>query len=139
VLGRFLEHSRIFSFQCGEESRTWIGSADLLPRNLDRRIEVLAPLEDARTRAEVNGILNALLMDTKFSWTLDSQGVWHRNRPSPSGAAVSAQELLLARTAKSARKSQPSDDAVATGSSEIAETSHSEQIQRTVWRPRSAT
>src|SRR5207248_4821644 len=53
VLGRFLEHSRIFSFEVGDRVSVWIGSADLMPRNLDRRIEVLAPVEDAHLRAEL--------------------------------------------------------------------------------------
>ena len=74
VLGRFLEHSRILSFQTSDRTTTWIGSADLMPRNLDRRVEVLAPIEDARLRADVSDILDALLADTRFSWQLDSDG-----------------------------------------------------------------
>ena len=74
VLGRFLEHSRILSFQAGDDVNVWIGSADLMPRNLDRRIEVLAPIEDSRLRAEIGAVLDALLADTRFSWDLDPDG-----------------------------------------------------------------
>ena len=102
VLGRFLEHSRIFSFQTGDGTTTWIGSADLMQRNLDGRIEVLVPVEDARLRAEIDAILDALLADTRFAWSLDADGVWHRL--SEGARAVSAQETLMARAVKRARK-----------------------------------
>ncbi|HSP73527.1 MAG TPA: polyphosphate kinase 1 [Gaiellaceae bacterium] len=102
VLGRFLEHSRIYSFQAGESVSTWIGSADLLPRNLDRRVEVLAPVEDSRLRAELGWILDVLLTDTSASWELDGEGTWHR--VAADGRPVSAQELLMKRAAKRAKK-----------------------------------
>src|SRR5437763_16553586 len=79
VLGPFLEHSRILSFQAGDQHSTWIGSADLMPRNLDRRVEVLAPVEDARLRARITRVLDALLADTRFAWPLDADGTWNRD------------------------------------------------------------
>jgi polyphosphate kinase len=97
VLGRFLEHSRILSFQTGEGERTWIGSADLMPRNLDGRIEVLAPVENARWRAEIAGVFDALLSDTRFAWALDSTGTWNRTMPVSGEQPVSAQDALMAR------------------------------------------
>lgn len=103
VLGRFLEHSRILSFQTGQRTTTWIGSADLMPRNLDRRVEVLVPVEDARLRRDVADILDALLADTRFSWELDSEGAWQRTRPRGRAKSVSAQELLMARVTKRAK------------------------------------
>jgi polyphosphate kinase len=104
VLGRFLEHSRIFSFQTGERTTTWIGSADLMPRNLDSRIEVLVPVEDARLRAEIDAILEALLADTRSSWDLDSEGTWHRTKSGPGESARSAQEKLMAQAVKRTAK-----------------------------------
>jgi polyphosphate kinase len=104
VLGRFLEHSRIFSFQTNDRTKTWIGSADLMPRNLDRRIEVLMPVEDSRLRSDVAEVLDALLADTRFSWELDQDGAWHRTQPRRRTAAVSAQELLMTRATKRAKK-----------------------------------
>jgi polyphosphate kinase len=99
VLGRFLEHSRILSFEAGERTTTLIGSADLMPRNLDRRIEVLVPLQDARLRDEVGTILDALLADTRLAWDLQPDGRWQRTLPPRGRLAVSAQEALMAVTA----------------------------------------
>jgi polyphosphate kinase len=104
VLGPFLEHSRILSFQAGGRVSTWLGSADLMPRNLDRRVEVLAPVEDARLRARIDGVLDALLADTRFAWELGADGTWSRREPAPGEAAQSAQELLMAQAAKRAKK-----------------------------------
>jgi polyphosphate kinase len=104
VLGRFLEHSRIYSFQHGSQTAIWIGSADLMPRNLDRRVEVLAPVEDARLRAELVTILDALQNDTSSSWQLDGDGVWHRTQPPPGAPALSAQGALMARAAKRTKR-----------------------------------
>jgi len=103
VLGRFLEHSRILSFQTGDKTAVWIGSADLMPRNLDRRIEVMTPIEDSRLRIEIGVVLDALMSDTRFSWTLSSDGAWHRTSPSK-GRAVSAQEALMKRAVGRAKK-----------------------------------
>jgi polyphosphate kinase len=104
VLGPFLEHSRILSFQAGDRLSTWIGSADLMPRNLDRRVEVLAPVEDSRLRARVNGVLDALLADTRFAWELGSEGRWTRVTPAAHERPISAQELLMDDARKRATK-----------------------------------
>jgi polyphosphate kinase len=95
VLGRFLEHSRILSFQTDERSTTWIGSADLMPRNLDHRIEVLVPVEDDGLQLQLHGIFDALLDDTASSWDLDASGAWRRARPHDGDRAISAQETLM--------------------------------------------
>jgi polyphosphate kinase len=97
VLGPFLEHSRIFSFETGGHRRLVIGSADLLTRNLERRIEVLAPVEDPALRARVDGILGALLADTVYAWDLTPDGCWRRVQAAPGSPHVSAHELLLGR------------------------------------------
>jgi polyphosphate kinase len=104
VLGRFLEHSRILSFQTSDRTTTWIGSADLMPRNLDRRVEVLVPIEDSRLRADLAEVLDALLADTRISWELDADGDWHRTEPKGRAKPVSAQEILMARATKRAKK-----------------------------------
>jgi polyphosphate kinase len=104
VLGRFLEHSRILSFQTNDRTTTWIGSADLMPRNLDRRVEVLVPVEDSRLRSELADVLDALLADTRFSWELDANGDWHRTESKGRAKAISAQEVLMARATKRAKK-----------------------------------
>jgi polyphosphate kinase len=104
VLGPFLEHSRILSFQAGERLSTWIGSADLMPRNLDRRVEVLAPVEDARLRARIGRVLDALLADTRFAWTLGADGSWSRVAPAAGAEPESAQELLMQQALARAKK-----------------------------------
>jgi polyphosphate kinase len=104
VLGRFLEHSRILSFQAGERVSTWIGSADLMPRNLDRRIEVMAPVEDAALRARIGAVLDALLADTRFAWALGADGVWRRCTPAEGADAVSSQEVLMRQALTRAKK-----------------------------------
>ncbi len=101
VLGRFLEHSRILAFETDERSTTWIGSADLMPRNLDHRIEVLVPVEDDRLQFQVHGIFDALLADTASSWDLDENGAWRRARPDGGVPATSAQQTLMTRAARS--------------------------------------
>jgi polyphosphate kinase len=106
VLGPFLEHSRILSFQAGDRLTTFIGSADLMPRNLDRRIEVLAPVEDPRLRARISAILDALFADTRFAWELGGDGRWSRVAPAARERAVSAQEALMEQARKRAKKRQ---------------------------------
>ena len=76
IVGRYLEHSRIFSFGTGERQRWYIGSADLRGRNLDRRIEVVVPVEEPALQARLAQILDANLEDQTSAWTLDDEGVW---------------------------------------------------------------
>jgi polyphosphate kinase len=104
VLGPFLEHSRILSFQAGDRQSTWIGSADLMPRNLDRRVEVLAPVEDPRVRARIAGVLDALLADTRFAWELGADGRWSRVAPAAGEQPSSAQEMLMRQARAGAKK-----------------------------------
>jgi polyphosphate kinase len=97
VLGRFLEHSRLFHFEAGDRNRYYLGSADLMPRNLDHRVEVLVPLEDVGTQSEIASTFDALLSDTASSWELDHDGVWHRIRPKKEDRPRSAQAVLMRR------------------------------------------
>jgi polyphosphate kinase len=78
VVGRFLEHARIYGFERGGERRYWLGSADLMPRNLDTRVELLAPVENAALRAEVEHTLECCLADDTFGWELRPGGDWER-------------------------------------------------------------
>jgi polyphosphate kinase len=97
VLGRFLEHSRILAFETDERATIWIGSADLMPRNLDHRIEVLVPIEDEPLQFQVHGIFDALLADTASSWDLDESGAWRRARADAGVLPISAQQTLMTR------------------------------------------
>ncbi len=81
VLGRFLEHSRIYIFERGTELRCYIGSADLMPRNLDHRVEILAPVEDANLAAQVRDSLERCMADNTSAWELTAGGSWRRRQP----------------------------------------------------------
>jgi polyphosphate kinase len=104
VLGRFLEHSRFFIFERGDESRYFLGSADLLPRNLDHRIEVVAPLEARPLQAELDAIFDALLADNALAWELRSDGSWVRIRPPKGERRRTAQGRLMSRARSRARR-----------------------------------
>jgi polyphosphate kinase len=78
VVGRFLEHSRVYAFQRGDEMRVLMGSADLMPRNLDSRVELAVPVEDPELRAELLDVLEGCFADNSNAWELDSGGVWRR-------------------------------------------------------------
>ena len=81
IVGRFLEHSRIYSFEAGDETRTYIGSPDLAARNLDHRVEVLVPVENTRVRQDVHAILDSALADDTNTWLLEPDGSWTRATP----------------------------------------------------------
>jgi polyphosphate kinase len=97
VLGRFLEHSRILVFHAGDESHYLIGSADLMPRNLDHRIEIVVPVESPRAQAELNTILDTLWQDNRQAWQLDSTGRWTRLQPADGEKPKVAQTVLMRR------------------------------------------
>ncbi|WP_420030131.1 RNA degradosome polyphosphate kinase [Psychromicrobium xiongbiense] len=97
VLGRFLEHSRVFTFANGGRPVVFIGSADMMHRNLDRRVEALVQLSNHEDIAEVIELLNRYVDDGTSSWHLDNEGVWTRHHLDEEGAALSdVQSWLLA-------------------------------------------
>ncbi|HXS47631.1 MAG TPA: RNA degradosome polyphosphate kinase, partial [Solirubrobacterales bacterium] len=96
IVGRFLEHSRIYAFQRGEETRVLTGSADLMPRNLDSRVELVAPIEDEGLRAELLDVLESCFAENANAWELDADGTWTR-LVAPPGERRSVQEELRAR------------------------------------------
>lgn len=82
IVGRFLEHSRVFYFRNGGDEELFIGSADLMPRNLDGRVEVLVPIEDESIRTAIRDeVLFAHLEDTHCAQQLNADGTYHRLRP----------------------------------------------------------
>jgi len=78
VIGEFLEHSRIWRFENAGSPEWYIGSADLMDRNLDRRVEAFVPIDDPDARAELDVILETMLADDRRSWRLGSDGSWKR-------------------------------------------------------------
>ena len=102
IVGRYLEHSRIFIFANGDgpdRPAVFVGSADLMARNLDRRVEVLLQVQDERSRQRIEEIVRVTLDDDRLAWTLDGDGVWTK-RQGPAGvdAHVRLQQLARART-----------------------------------------
>jgi polyphosphate kinase len=103
VLGRFLEHSRLYCFEADEEKTYLLGSADLMTRNLEHRIEVVVPAEDAAVRAEIEGILKALLADNTQAWELGPNGSWTRVSPKKSERRRPAQVAFMRRRDRARR------------------------------------
>ena len=105
IVGRFLEHSRIYCFGDDPETAEYlIGSADLMPRNLDGRVEVLVPVDDPRLRTRLAEILSVNLADDTLAWELASDATWRRV-PTVEGidTHLRLQELAIARSQASGR------------------------------------
>ncbi|HEX3802970.1 MAG TPA: polyphosphate kinase 1 [Solirubrobacteraceae bacterium] len=98
IVGRFLEHSRIYTFEYGDERAMYIGSADLMPRNLDTRVELLVPIEKPELQAELDDTLDRCFADDTNAWTLGPEGTWHRR----GGATRSVHRELMEQTLASA-------------------------------------
>jgi polyphosphate kinase len=94
IVGRFLEHSRIFAFERDGERTIYIGSADLMPRNLDTRVELLTPVLDDTLRADLVDTLDRCFADDGNSWELQEDGSWKRR--TPDGEPHSVQRELMA-------------------------------------------
>ncbi|MCB0858401.1 MAG: polyphosphate kinase 1 [Solirubrobacterales bacterium] len=96
VVGRFLEHSRVYAFQRGDEWDVFIGSADLMPRNLDSRVELVTPVQDEIAKGQILDVMERCLADNTNSWVLDSSGNWSRlNREG--GERRNVQDELMER------------------------------------------
>lgn len=100
VVGRFLEHSRIFAFDRGEEQRVLIGSADLMPRNLDQRVELVAPVEDPALRDDLLDALDRCLADDTTAWELEGDCSWTRRVPSETDPRSAHAELMKRHAAR---------------------------------------
>ena len=99
VVGRFLEHSRIYGFHRGDERRYWIGSGDLMPRNLDTRVEMLVPVTEPELRAELEDTLERCLADGTFAWELTADSTWERRQGGGRSAHRELMERALERAA----------------------------------------
>jgi polyphosphate kinase len=97
VVGRFLEHSRIYAFHGAGEVEYWIGSADLMPRNLDNRVELLAPVRGPELRAELEDTLERCLADDTFAWELEADGTWRRREGGDRAVHAELMERALRR------------------------------------------
>ncbi len=102
IVGRFLEHARVFYFHNGGRPEYYIGSADVMQRNLERRVEVLTPIEDPRLQHELRLYLDLQLNDQRGAWDMLADGSYVQRRD-PTGQARHAQQLSVERTERRLR------------------------------------
>ncbi|MBD1912008.1 MULTISPECIES: polyphosphate kinase 1 [unclassified Leptolyngbya] len=95
IVGHFLEHARILYFHNGGDEKVFIGSADWMPRNLDRRVEVMAPVESPALAKDLQAILGIMLADNRQSWELQPDGHYIQRRPRGPGGERNAQKVLM--------------------------------------------
>jgi polyphosphate kinase len=100
LVGRYLEHSRIFRFGHGEDARHYVGSADLMQRNLDQRVEAVVPVPDTELCARLDEMLDVLLQDDTLAWTLGTDGGWTKV---PTERGVNAQQRFQEMAVERAR------------------------------------
>jgi len=93
IIGRFLEHSRVWQFSNGGAEEFYIGSADWMPRNFERRVEAVAPVEDPTLHPRLRSLLRICLEDNRQAWDLGSDGQWTQRVPQ--GSPCATHEILL--------------------------------------------
>ena len=98
ILGRFLEHSRVFVFENGGTPDVWIGSADLMHRNLDRRVETLVQVTDPGHIADLVGLMEMATSEDTAAWQLGGEGQWHRAVRAPDGSPLVDMQRQLLRS-----------------------------------------
>lgn len=101
IVGRLLEHSRIFYFNNNGKEEIYIGSADWMPRNLDRRVEAVTPVEDPEIAKDLQEILGIMLADNRQAWELQPDGQYIQRRPPENGLEQSSQNILMEMTQQS--------------------------------------
>jgi polyphosphate kinase len=106
ILGRFLEHSRIFYFRNDGNEEYYIGSADWMVRNLDYRVEAIAPIEDPPLRTILKDTLETMLADHGFAWQLSADGQWSRRKLDEGKPGIPSQERFMARMVRMATKAR---------------------------------
>lgn len=95
IIGRFLEHSRIFHFHNSGKERFYIGSADWMPRNLDRRVEALVPIEDPPLRSELAMMLDVCLTDNRQAWDMQPDGTYVERKPEQGEDTRSTHAIMM--------------------------------------------
>ena len=104
VIGRFLEHSRIFYFHNAGRDEYYMGSADWMSRNLSHRVEAAVPIEDAAMQARLKEILDIMLVDNRQAWDLSGDGVWTQRRPSAGEPERGTHQRLMELTTQRTQK-----------------------------------
>ncbi len=95
IVGRYLEHSRIFYFHNDAQEEIYLGSADWMPRNLDRRVEAITPVEEPSLVNKLKEILEIMLEDNRYAWELQADGTYLQRHPQAEESERSAQQLFM--------------------------------------------
>jgi polyphosphate kinase len=98
VLGRFLEHARVYRFENAGSPELYIGSADWMKRNLARRVETITPILDPELSSEMDDILQVYLEDNHSAWDMRSDGSYRRRRPSEGEPSRPSQQVFIDRS-----------------------------------------
>jgi polyphosphate kinase len=106
LVGRFLEHSRIFYFENGGDPEYYIGSADWMTRNLDSRVEAVSPVTDPTIQRQLRFNLELVLADNRKLWEMDSEGAYHQRHPDHDEPVINAQEILMRETLRANRSDE---------------------------------
>ncbi|OIP68435.1 MAG: RNA degradosome polyphosphate kinase [Oscillatoriales cyanobacterium CG2_30_40_61] len=101
IIGRFLEHSRIFYFYNGGQEQVYIGSADWMSRNLNRRVEAVTPIKDPDIAKELEEILGIMLSDNRKAWDLQSDGQYIQRHPAENSPELIAHDIFMENALKS--------------------------------------
>ena len=109
IVGRLLEHSRVYTFHYDDRQVVYIASADLMPRNLDHRVEMAVPIEAPELKAELLDTLDRAFHDNQNAWQLDHEGRWRRLHPGPDEPPRSMQLELIALHAERAVEERPKE------------------------------
>jgi polyphosphate kinase len=116
IVGRLLEHSRIYAFERAGEHTVYITSADMMPRNLDHRVELAAPVSSPELKAELLEVLEMAFADNQSSWELDHEGRWHRRAPALGERPRNLQLELMEQHTKLAALQEERQDTAELGS-----------------------
>jgi polyphosphate kinase len=106
IVGRFLEHARIYYFKNGGQEEYYIGSADCMKRNLEHRVEVVAPVESKRLQKRLREILDTQCGDRRSAWDMQSDGEYLQRTPCKNEPALGSQDQLILLAEKRAMKAQ---------------------------------
>ncbi len=101
IIGRFLEHSRIYYFHHGGDEKIFIGSADWMTRNLDRRVEVITPIDDPEISKDLQEILGIMLADTRQAWDMQPDGTYIQRRPHTADEDKTTHQILMEMASQS--------------------------------------
>ena len=110
ITGRFLEHARLYVFRSGDDSRYFLGSADMMPRNLDGRVEVMAPVEDHSLQQELDEVIELSLKHVGYAWDIGPDGEWTRREEPSDGSTRSVQDVLMERALERSKAEEPPAD-----------------------------